>query len=1028
MKRGTKSLLWIIAATILSGLGLVYWDMPNEEVGLDLSSEEFEWLEEHGHKIRYAPIPDARTIDYVDSDGNHLGLTSEYVQLIERQLGIQFVPVLCDSWTDILEKLQNKEVDLAGSVQNRAERRDYLRFTEPYQDIKNVITMRKGQDRAYSLEDLTGMRIAVVEGSANHQYIAERFPEYTIVPVKEPGQGFRMVSFEQVEAMVSDIGAASYHITDKGMSNLGIAGDIDYPWELCFASRKDWPLLNSMLNKALANIPPIQRRSIYVKWIPIDYRHAIPREKYLLVIGIILIITLLAIGSVMFWNQTLRKQMSHRTRELGQVKQSHAQATKALGKSEERFRVLVESSNDMIWEMDQFGNYSYVSPRVHDILGYSPEELNGKNSLSLMIPQDSARNMAALRNCTVETTIHCEINTYFHKRGHRVILESSGKAFEDNIGGLAGFRGVSRDITERIENENALRQSEERFRNLVETTSDWIWEVDTNGHYKYTSPQANDLLGYSSAELLGRHFTELMPPPEAKAVQSLFSEIMERGTPVHSLVNTNRHKDGRTVVLETSAVPFYDKDWNIQGYRGIGRDITDRVAAEKQLEFERNLFRSFMEHAPDLIYFKDAEGRFIEVNDAKANELNLIPEDLIGRNDFDFMPEEQAQQRLDDELEIMRTKKPVQKEEQASTPNGTRWYLTTKVPRYNEEGSVVGTFGTSWDITHRKLAEEQLRQLRALLSNTIDSMPSILVGVDAHGTVIQWNRQAEAKTGHLSKDALGQPLHELFPMLNKEMVKVERAIRERTAQTEERIPVSENGRTRYIDITVYPLLDGQTEGAVIRVDDVTDRVMIEDSIRNIVEGVAAVGRRFFSSMVDQLAKTLDADFTFISEFADEGKDSMRTIAVSNHGKTTTNFDFSLAQTPSELVLESDACTYVENVKERFPDTELLHTLEIESYIGIPLVNSENKALGVMVALYRKPLEQVDFATSIMQVFAGRTAAELERLHPCLQFWSAWMQKDMWCNGTGRRKRLPALSQAAHTASCSNAFSRTLETR
>ncbi len=979
MKRGTKSFLGIIVVCLLSLIGLIYLDIPDEVPQLDLTQAEFEWLQEHANSIRIAPLPDSPPIDFVGQTGEHLGLTSEYIRLIEQQLGVHFVDVNCDSWKEILEKMRNNEVDIVGSVQNTVERRSFLHFTEPYLKLRNVILMRTEWRGSFSLENLQDLSIAVVDGSATHDYIKKMHPEYFLIPVKDATSGFRMVSFMEADAMITDLGVASYYIEELGITNLRVAGDINYPWELCLASRKDWPLLNSILNRALANISPDMRRSIKREWITLSDTVHIPRDRYLKIIGGILILTLLAIGTIMFWNQTLRRQISHRTQELGQVKQSHAKATQALDVSEERFRVLVESSNDMIWEMDHFGNYSYVSPRVFDILGYRPNELVGKNSLSLMIPQDSARNMTSLRNCTIKSTIHCEMNTYFHKKGHRVILESSGMAFESNTGDFAGFRGVSRDITERIKNENALRQSEERFRNLVETTSDWIWEVNTLGHYQYTSPQVSDLLGYSSDDLLGKHFTSLMPPPEAKAVKILFSNVVEQGAPVHSLVNTNLHKDGRAVVLETSAVPFYDKDWNIQGYRGIGRDITDRVAAEKQLEFERSLFRTFMEHAPDLIYFKDEEGHFIEVNDAKAKELNLSPEDLIGRTDFDFMPKYEAQQRCDDEQTVMRTRKPIQKEELTTTPDGERWYLTTKAPRYNEDGKVIGTFGTSWNITYRKQAEEQLRQLRALLSNTIDSMPSILVGVDAAGIVIQWNRQAESSTGHLANDALGKPLRDLYPMLSKEMIKVERAIRERDPQTEERIPLIVGDRTRYNDITVYPLLEGGAEGAVIRVDDVTDRVLIEDSIRNIVEGVASVGRRFFNSMVDQLAKTLDADLTFISEFSDESKESMHTIAVSDHGQSTPNFDFALAKTPSEFVLKSDTCVYVEKARERYPDSDLLKNMEIDSYIGIPLVDSENKALGVMVALYKKPLEQVEFATSIMQVFAGRTSAELERL-------------------------------------------------
>ncbi|VGO16947.1 Virulence sensor protein BvgS [Pontiella desulfatans] len=968
----------VVAALVVTGV-LVYLEMPKEQPKLELTRKEFTWLQENAENIRLAPLPDSRPVDFIDDKGRHAGLTADYLRLIENKLGLRFRIVQCENWAEILEKLRNQEIDLVGSVQNTPERQGFLRFTEPYFRLPTVILTRQDWSEEFNIDNLQGMPVVVVEGSAIHGHVAKLHPEYNLVPVKDAGSGFRMVSFSEADAMVADLGVASHYIDTYAIANLRVAGDIDYPWDLCLASRKDWPLLNSILNKALAHITLEQRRAIKKQWITLDDTVRIPREDYLKVVGGILIVTLLAIGSVMFWNQTLRKQVTHRTEELGQVRQSHAQATRALGESEERFRALVESSSDMIWEMDFFGSYLYVSPRVREILGYTPEELIGKSSFSFMDKEESARNLAALRTSTVNYTFDCEINTFIHKNGQKVILESSGRAFANNKGEVAGFRGVARNITERIENEGALRRSEERFRNLVETSSDWIWEVDNAGNYTYASPQVETLLGFAPNELIGRHFTENMPPQDAESSRSQFAGIVARGGAIHASVSTNRHKDGRTVMLETSAVPFYDKDWNIQGYRGIVRDITDRVAFEKELEFERNLFRTFMEHAPDLIYFKDAKGRFIEVNSAKAKEVQLSPEDLIGHTDFDYLPQEQAQVRLEDEREVMRTRKPLQKEELATTPSGDCWYLTTKVPHHDGEGNVVGTFGTSWNITYRKLAEEQLRQLRALLSNTIDSMPSILVGVDSGGTVIQWNRQAVSITGIQPVDAIGRPLREAFPGLVKEMVKVERALRERAPQQEERIRIQENGRTRYNDITVFPLLDGETEGAVIRVDDVTDRVMIEDSIRNIVEGVAAVGRRFFKSMVDQLAKTLDADFTFISEFIGEERTAMRTIAVSDRAQTGANFEFDLANTPCELVLKGDSCLYIERAQERYPDTQMLHNLDIDGYIGIPLVDSEENALGMMVAMYRKPVEQVEFATSIMQVFAGRTAAELERL-------------------------------------------------
>ena len=992
MKRETKILLWILPTALLAAGAVLFIALPATETSPEemrsamFSKEQLDLLESlksSTNMIRIGNIPESRPIDFTDEKtGRHAGLTWDYVALLEQKLGIRFKHVASDNWE---EDLQNHRIDLVGSVQRTKDRQNVFLFTKPYAYIPIVILAQKdGKDPLY-LDKMDGDTLAVVKDSAIHDELRKRqksYPEkyrYQLVPMPNTPEGLLAVSEGRVDAIVADSA-----VSRDQMSKLDIAlreaGTIPaYSWDLCFALHTNSPLPISILNKALEQINKAERRAIAKQWPTLGNTHKLDVAIYLEVIGGILIFTVLVTGAIVLWNRTLRKQITDHLRELGRVRQSHAQATRALGVSEERFRVLVESSNDMIWEMDRYGSYLYVSPRVRNILGYTPEELVGKSSVSLMVPEAAARRMEQLRNRTVDSIIDCEINTYLHKSGQRVILESSGMAFMDNTGELAGFRGISRDITERIANENALRHSEERFRNLVETTSDWIWEVQVDGCYTYASPQSASLLGYEPEELIGKHFTALMPPAEATTMQTHFGKIVEKGSPIHSLVNTYQHRDGRNVMLETSAVPFYDKEWNIQGYRGIGRDITERAATEKQLAFERNLFRTFMEHAPDLIYFKDADGRFIEINTAKAEELRLPPEKIIGRTDFDFLPLEQAQRKFEDELEVMRTRKPLQKEEVSTTPDGLRWYLTTKVPRYDENGRVVGTFGTSWDITYRRQAEEELRQLRALLSNTLDSMPSILIGVDAEGRVIQWNRQAESLTGLSPADAVGLLLRDAFPALSREMVKVERAIRERIPQHEEHLPVEQDNHTRYNDITVFPLLGGETEGAVIRVDDVTDRVMIENSIRNIVQGVAAVGRRFFTSMVTQLGKTLDADFTYISEFVNEDRQTMRTIAVSDKGAIGPNFDYELAAAPCGRVLDGGGCLYVENVREQYPETEMFQSLEIDGYIGIPLVDSENKALGIMVAMYRKPIEQVEFASSIMQVFAGRTTAELERL-------------------------------------------------
>jgi PAS domain S-box-containing protein len=133
-----------------------------------------------------------------------------------------------------------------------------------------------------------------------------------------------------------------------------------------------------------------------------------------------------------------------------------------------------------------------------------------------------------------------------------------------------------------------LEISEAKVRELIETVNDWIWEVDTEGKYVYASPRVKDILGYDPHELIGKTPFSLMPPGEAEKIRAAFEEIAAGGKPFDSLENINIHKNGGTVVLETSGVPVLDHEGRLMGYRGVDRDITERKKAEEKLKASLN--------------------------------------------------------------------------------------------------------------------------------------------------------------------------------------------------------------------------------------------------------------------------------------------------------------------------------------------------------------------------------------------------------------------------------------------------------
>ena len=143
--------------------------------------------------------------------------------------------------------------------------------------------------------------------------------------------------------------------------------------------------------------------------------------------------------------------------------------------------------------------------------------------------------------------------------------------------------------------EEALRKSEERFRALTENTSDWLWETDRDGRYTYASPKIKELLGYAPEEVIGKTPFEFMPPDEAKRLSKIFRSIVQSRKPFSALENSNLHKNGKEVIIETSGVPIINAGGKLVGYRGIDRNITERKRNEEKVSHTLSLLKGTIE-------------------------------------------------------------------------------------------------------------------------------------------------------------------------------------------------------------------------------------------------------------------------------------------------------------------------------------------------------------------------------------------------------------------------------------------------
>jgi PAS domain S-box-containing protein len=252
--------------------------------------------------------------------------------------------------------------------------------------------------------------------------------------------------------------------------------------------------------------------------------------------------------------------------------------------SEERYRQLIENANDIIYTHDLKGQFTSLNKAGELVTGYSCKEALQMNIADVLAPNslNVARQMLARKaEEKIPTTVY-ELEI-FAKDGRRVALEVSTRLIYANETPV-GVQGVARDITARKAAEEAVRESEEKFRSIVETTNEWIWAIDAEGRYIYTNPAIEYILGYEPEEIVGAHVLAFLHAEDRAKLESLLPQLIKRKRGWSSRVLRWKHKDGGYRYLESNGVPVHDSQSNLIGYRGADRDITER----RRVELERD--------------------------------------------------------------------------------------------------------------------------------------------------------------------------------------------------------------------------------------------------------------------------------------------------------------------------------------------------------------------------------------------------------------------------------------------------------
>jgi PAS domain S-box-containing protein len=552
-------------------------------------------------------------------------------------------------------------------------------------------------------------------------------------------------------------------------------------------------------------------------------------------------------------------------------------AEDALIEERHLFRTLMDNLPDKIYFKDRESRFVRINKETVKVLGLSdPAQAVGKTDFDLFTAEHAqpAYNDEQEIIRTGQPVVGKEEKGTWPD-GRVTWVSTTKMPLRDANGNIIGTFGVSRDITERKRAEKALRESEQRFRQVAESAGDWIWEVDTQGLYVYASPVVERILGYKPEELVGKvHFYALLARETRDQHQAAASKVFSHKKRLDTLVKSVVRKDGTMAILEATGVPVLDEAGNLMGYRGVNKDITEKKVAEAQLARERDLLHALMDNIPDKIYFKDTEGRFVRINRAHAESLGLEdPAQAVGKTDFDVHPPERAREAYQDEKEILDTGEPlIGNIEKISESDGkVRWNLVTKVPLKNNQGQVVGLVGTSRDITARMKVQEALQVSERQLAQAMDLAMSAHWEFNPATGIFTFNDRfyalygtaAEREGGYqMSAEAYAREF--LYPedahIVADEIAKALATTDPGAAWVLEHRIRRRDGEMRHITVRISVIKN--SEGVTIKThgvnQDVTQHRRAEEALRESEEKY-----RSLVSNIPDVTWTMDAEFRFV---------------------------------------------------------------------------------------------------------------------------------------------------------------------
>jgi len=640
-------------------------------------------------------------------------------------------------------------------------------------------------------------------------------------------------------------------------------------------------------------------------------------------------------------------------------------AEDALRENEARYRALAENAFDLVCELDSEGRFAYVSPNFKTLLGYEPAAMIGEGAFSLIHPEDRERVGQEYAGAIADPAAGTIAFRFLRSDGTWTWLEVSANIFTNDTGESRAVI-VARDATARIAIEAKLRESEARYRDLIENANDIVYTHDLQGNFTSVNEAGLRTYGLKAEDVATLNIRDIVHPgslPVAvEKIQSKLSGEVERSEAYELLTQA---RDGTPVWVEVST-RVLRADGKPAGVQGIARDITERKRVEDALRESEERLRTFVENAPLILFGTDREGVFTLFDGKGVEPLGVARGQYVGESIFDAMagfPDitDGARRALAGEAVTYLFR-------------GERAALEVHhSPVRDAAGEILGTIGLVINVSDRLRAEDELRQSEERLRTVVGNVPVILFATDREGVYTLSEGAGLRSAGLKPGQVVGQSIFDVYPGLPQVVDGARRALAGEAVTYLLRV-----GGVA-MDIQHSPVRDpaGGITGTIGVAVDVSDRIGAVEALRRSEERYRAIyeTHRVVRLLIDPATGLIEEANQAASDFYGYTVEEMAGMPIST-----------ISTTPPDQILDTtrearDGGTSVVQRTHRLKsgeirDVELFASpVEVEGrtlLYGIAQDVTERRWAESLVGVQRQLLEMVAVGAPLVDVLERTT--------------------------------------------------------